>query len=56
MSKRLFLESTCDYENEKYLDSIMDDSTITCDEIIDSCNEVVDAKSYDDRKTTLTKF
>ena len=27
--------STCSCENRKYLASIMDDSTITCDEIID---------------------
>ena len=30
---------TCNCENGKYLASIMDDSAITCDEIIDSYDE-----------------
>ena len=28
--------ATCSYENGKYLASVMDDSAITCDEIIES--------------------
>ena len=28
--------STCSCENEKYLTSIMDESMITCDEVIES--------------------
>ena len=31
--------STCSYENGKYLASIMEDSAITCDEIIQSYDE-----------------
>ena len=31
--------STCNCKNVKYLASIMEDSTISCDEIIESYNE-----------------
>ena len=31
--------ATCNCENGKYLTSVMDDSAITCDEIIESYNE-----------------
>ena len=41
MWKRLY-PATCSCENGKYLLSIMDDSAIMCDEIIDA-----KAKSYD---------
>ena len=40
--------ATCSCENRKYLLSIMDDSAITCDEIIESYNE--------ETKTILTNF
>ena len=44
--------STCSCENGKYLASIMDDSVITCDEIIDA-----EAKSNDqETKTIPTNF
>ena len=44
---------TCNFENGKYLASIMDKSTITCDEVIESFNEDADAeaKSYDKAKS-----
>ena len=31
--------STCNYKNGKYLASIINDSAITCDEVIESYNE-----------------
>ena len=31
--------ATCNYKNVKYLESIMDDSAITCDEIIESYDD-----------------
>ena len=40
--------ATCRCENGKYLASIMDDSAITCDEIIESYNENREAKSSDE--------
>ena len=40
--------ATCSCENRKYLLRIMDDSAITCDEIIESYNE--------ETKTILTNF
>ena len=44
--------ATCNCKNGKYLASIMDDSAITCDEIIDA-----EAKSHDEEtKTVPTKF
>ena len=52
--------ATCNCENGKHLVSIMDDSAITCDEIIDTDAE---AKSYDnatsneeETKATSTNF
>ena len=40
-------------ENGKYLVSIMDDSAIMCDEVIESYDEDVEAKSIVYRKTWL---
>ena len=40
--------ATCSCENGKYLARIMDDSAITCDEVIESFDEVT--------KTILTDF
>ena len=53
MWKRFYLDpATCSCENEKYLASIMNDSAIMCDEIID-----VAAKSNDeDTKNIPTNF
>ena len=53
MWKILYLNpSTCSYEYGKYLVSIIDDSVITCDEVIDA-----EAKSNDDEtKTVSTSF
>ena len=56
--------ATCNRENGKYLASIMNDSVIKCDEIIESYDEDVDAdaeskdkaKSYDEIKTIVTNF
>ena len=39
--------TTCNYENRKYLASIMDDSAIICDEVIDA---------YEEWKTIATTF
>ena len=39
--------ATYNCENGKYLASIMDDSAITCDEIIESYDEDAEAKSND---------
>ena len=47
---------TCNCENGKYLASIMDDSAIICDEVIESFDEDVEAKSYDEIKTIPTNF
>ena len=51
--KKILLDpATCSCENEKYLASIMNDSAITCDEIIDAA-----AKSNDeDTKNIPTNF
>ena len=49
MWKRLCLESC-------YIASIMDDSAITCDEIIESYKEDATAKLYDETKTIPTNF
>ena len=50
MKKNYFWNpATCSYENEKYLASIMDDSAIICDEVID-----VEAKSNDKETKTVT--
>ena len=48
--------ATCTCENRKYLTSIMDDSVITCDEVIESYDEDAEAKSYDKTKTITTNF
>ena len=42
--------ATCSYKDEKYLANIMDDSVITCDEIID-----VEAKSYNEETKAIQK-
>ena len=52
---RRFKLAKCTYENGKYVESIIDDSVIMCDEIIDSVRSATLAtrvKSYD--KTTKT--
>ena len=41
--------STCSCENGKYLASIMDDLTITCDEIMESHNEET---NFNEKKAT----
>ena len=41
----LWNPSTCNCENGKYLENIMDNSTITSDEIIELYDEDADAKS-----------
>ena len=41
--------ATCSCENGKYLASLIDDSVIMCDEIIDA-----EAKSNDEKKTTVS--
>ena len=46
----------CSCKNGQYLASIMKDSTIMCDEVIESYNEGVEAKSYDETKTVSTGF
>ena len=33
--------ATCNCENRKYLSSIMDDSVIICDEVIEACDEEI---------------
>ena len=38
---------TCNWESGEYLASIMDDSAIMCDEVIESYKEDTEAKSYD---------
>ena len=42
--------ATCSYKDDKYLANIMDDSVITCDEIID-----VEAKSYNEETKAIQK-
>ena len=44
--------STCSCENEKYFASIIDDSVLTCDDIVDAKAKAKDKKT----KTALTKF
>ena len=52
--------STCSCENGKYLTNIMDDSAITCDEIIESYNEETKTipTNFNEKKYNLeyTKF
>ena len=45
--------ATCSCKNGKYLGSIIDDSVITCDEIIDADTE---AKSCDEETKTILKI
>ena len=46
----------CSRENGKYLASIMDDSAIMCDKVIESYEKDAEAKSYDETKTVPTNF
>ena len=48
--------ATCSFENGKYLASIMDDSRIICDEVIESYDEDAKAKSYGGRRSIPTNF
>ena len=56
--------ATCSCKNGKYLASIMDDSSITCDEIKESYDEDADAEDksnneanlYNEAKTIPTNF
>ena len=48
--------TTCSCENGKHLASILDDSSITFDEIIESFDEDAEAKSYDETKIIPTNF
>ena len=41
--------ATCSHENGKYLASIMDDSVITCDKIIELCD---DETNFNEKKAT----
>ena len=47
--------ATCNCENWKYLESIMDDSAIICDEVIDA-DAKLSPKNNDKTKTFLTNF
>ena len=38
--------TTCSCENGKYLASVIDDSAITCDEVIESYEEDAEARLY----------
>ena len=44
--------ATCNCKNEKYLASIMDDSAISCDEIIESSDEET---NFNEKKATCKK-
>ena len=46
--------ATCNYENKKYLASIMDDSAIICDEVIDADAdaELKDETNFNEKKAT----
>ena len=48
--------STCICESGKYLPSIMDDSVITFDKVVEPYNEDVKAKSTGETKTIPTNF
>ena len=41
LNKELLNPSTCSFKNGKYLASIMDDSAVTCDEVIESYNKEI---------------
>ena len=49
MQKRLYLKSWS-FENGKYLESIIDDSVITCDEIIEEIKSI--PKNINEKKIT----
>ena len=44
------------FDSGKYLESIMDDSAIMCNEIIESYNADAVAKSYEEKKPNFNKF
>ena len=46
--------ATCSCENEKHLESIMNDLKITCDEIIESYNEEIKTipTNFNEKKAT----
>ena len=48
--------ATCSCQKQQYLAGVMGNSAITCVEIIESSNEDVKAKSYDETKTILINF
>ena len=49
----VFNPATCNCENGKYLASILDDSAITCDEIIKTCHEET---SLNEKKATQNVY
>ena len=49
MRKHVWNPATCNCKNGKYLASIMDDSMITCDEIIESYDEET---NFNEKKAT----
>ena len=56
MRAKKIIFATCNYERSKYLASIIDDSLITCDKIIDAVlSETVQTKSKS-TKTVSTYF
>ena len=54
MQKRVWNPSTCICENGKYLASTMDDSVITCDEVIESYSEEMKAIPTNFNKKNIT--
>ena len=48
VKKIVWNHSTCDSENEKYLGTIIYDSAIMCNGIIESYKENAEAKSYNE--------
>ena len=48
--------ATCSCENGKYLASIMDDSRIICDEVIESYDEDAETKCYGGTRSIPTNF
>ena len=54
MLKRFYLNpSACSFENAKYLANIMDDWTITCDEVAESYDEETKTipENFNEKKT-----
>ena len=49
--------ATCNCENRKYLASTMDDSVITCDEVIESYNEEIETIpiNFNEKKLTCKR-